>query len=131
MNVARILGATAVVVLCSCGTSARAQSAPASHFGRAASGPAAGEPASGRRAQGLRRAAAPGRPADDPLAPYTSRPRGTSSGTPVAAAPERPAPRPPIRDYFPTARVGRYASSAVHVGHHCTPSRESVFGASR
>lgn len=124
MNDARILGAIAVVVLLSCGASVRAQSAPTSHFGRTSSGPSTGEPAAGRRAQGFRPTAAPGRPADDPLAPYTSRPRGGASGTPVAIAPERAAARPPVRNYFPTSRSGQ-------VRHHCTPSRASAFGNGR
>lgn len=132
MNVARILGAIAVLVHGSCGAPARAQSAPASHFGRTSSGTTAGDPAPGRRSQAPRTTAAPDRPvADDPLAPYTSRPRAAASGTPVAIAPERAAPRPPTRNYFPTARTGRYASPAVHVGHHCTPSRAFIFRAGR
>ncbi len=130
MNVARMLGATAVAACCWFGVRARAQSATATHFGRTTTA-AAAAPAPGRRAVGFRATAAPNRSTDHPLAPYTSRPRAATSGTPIARVPERPPARPVVRNYYPTARVGRQISPAVGVGHHCTPSRASVLGISR
>lgn len=122
MNVSRAF--FAALILGSCGAPAWAQPAPGSHFGRTSSGMDAGMEAAA--APRMRRTAASvaTRPAADPLAPYTSRPRGASSGTPIAMAEEQP-PRPPvIRNYFPAARSGQ-------VRHHCTPSRASSLGARR
>ncbi|WP_337173636.1 hypothetical protein [Paludisphaera sp.] len=127
MNVARFLGVAAIVALCPSGLDARAQqSAPASHFGRTTSASADG-PAPGRRAAAPRRATAP-RPTADPLAPYTSRPVAAYRSSPIATPPEPPRPRVTPRNYYPTARVGRYTSPTLHVGGRCVPSRGSVLG---